>query len=142
MGSVSRYNQYERNTSLDNEDILEKCIRRGYSKVSKAMLYEELVEKLIQEVIDEYDSEYKDTKIFEYVMAYGTKKEIGFIDQRLCDEENPMDVDRDTYQWYLDELPGLQAKIDKEEAEAEAIEQAKENYATAYNMAINGGLNE
>ena len=50
MGDISRYSQYERNTELNNEDILEKCIRRLYSKSSKAQLYEELVNKLVEEI--------------------------------------------------------------------------------------------
>ncbi len=139
MGSIARYSQYERNTVLNNEDILEKCIKRLYSKSRKKQLFIELVDKLVEEIIESYDED-QDKKIFEWVMLSGTEKEIAFIDQRLCDVENPMDVDEYTYQWYLDELPGFKAMLEKEKAEALAIENAKNNYATAYNMAIKGGL--
>ena len=44
MGDISRYSQYERNTELNNENILEKCIKRCYSKSSKKQLFIELVD--------------------------------------------------------------------------------------------------
>ena len=135
MGDISRYSQYERNTELDNEDILEKCIKRCYSKSSKKQLLIELVDKLVEEIVESYD-EYQDEKIFEWIMEYGTKKEKAFIDERMCADENAMHINEYCYEDYLDELPKFKAMLEKEEVEALAKEDAKNNYATAYNLAI------
>ena len=135
MGDISRYSQYERNTELNNENILEKCIKRCYSKSSKKQLLIELVDKLVEEIVESYDED-QDEKIFEWVMAYGTKKEKAFIDKRMCAEENAMHIYKHCYEYYLDELPKFKAMLEKEEAEALAKEHAKNNYATAYNLAI------
>ena len=135
MGSVARYSQYERNTELNNEDILEKCIKRCYSKSSKKQLLIELVDKLVEEIVESYD-EYQDEQIFEWVMAYGTKKEKAYIDQRMCADENAMCINEYCYEDYLDELPKFKAMLEKEQAKALAKKHAKNNHATAYNLAI------
>lgn len=139
MGSIARYSQYERNTELNNEDILEKCIKRCYSKTSRKQLFIELVDKLVEEIVESYDED-QDERIFEWVMLCGTKKEKAYMDERLCADENAMHINEYCYEDYLDELPKFKAMLEKEEAEALAIEHAKDNYATAYNMAIKGGL--
>ena len=135
MGEVARYSQYERNTELNNEDILEKCIKRCYSKTSRKQLFIELVDKLVEEIVESYD-ENQDEKIFEWVMLCGTKKEKAYMDERLCADENAMHINEYCYEDYLDELPKFKAMLEKEEAEALAKEHAKNNYATAYNLAI------
>ena len=45
MGDGVRTSSYDRNTTLDQDDILEKCVRRAYAKDSKASILEELVDK-------------------------------------------------------------------------------------------------
>jgi hypothetical protein len=137
MGDITRYSQYERNTELNNENILEKCIKRCYSKSSKKQLLIELVDKLVEEIVESYDED-QDEQIFQWIMEYGTKKEKAFIDERLCADENAMHINKYCYEDYLDELPKFKAMLEKEEAEALAKEHAKNNYATAYNLAIGG----
>ena len=137
MGDISRYSQYERNTELNNEDILEKCIRRLYSKSSKAQLYEELVNKLVEEIVESYDED-QDERIFEWVMLCGTKKEKAHMDERLCADENAMYVGSYYLEDCLDELPRFKAMLETEQAEALARKEAKDNYASAYNLAIGG----
>ena len=137
MGEVARYSQYERNTELNNEDILEKCIKRCYSKTSRKQLFIELVDKLVEEIVESYD-ENQDEKIFEWVMLCGTKKEKAYMDERLCADENAMHVGSYYLEDCMDELPRFKAMLEKEQAEALAKEHAKNNYALMYNLATGG----
>lgn len=138
MGDITRYSQYERNTELNNENILEKCIRRCYAKTSKAQLLEELVNKLIEETTESYDSEDQDERIFEWVMLCGTKKEKAHMDERLCAEENALHVGSYYLEDCLDELPKFKAILEKEQAEMLARKEAQDNYALLYNLAVGG----
>ena len=137
MGEVARYSQYERNTELNNENILEKCIKRCYSKTSRKQLFIELVDKLVEEIVESYDED-QDERIFEWVMLCGTKKEKAHMDERLCADENAMHVGSYYLEDCMDELPRFKAMLEKEQAEALAKEHAKNNYALMYNLATGG----
>jgi len=125
MGDGVRTSSYDRNTTLDQDDILEKCVRRAYTKSSKASLLEELVDKILDDVWGNSDSEYGDRDIFTWVMEWGTKKEKAHIDQRMCDGKNPLCIEEYQYEHYLDELPQFKAKLEK-----------KDSYADMYNEVV------
>ncbi len=120
MGDIVRSSNYERNTTLNQEDILEKCIRRSYANYGKKDLIQELVERITEEIWGYSDTEYGERKVFDWVMGCGTKKEKAFIDQRLCDEDRPLCIEEYQYEDYLDELPKFKTKL--EEAEKKDIE--------------------
>ena len=113
MGDIVRSSNYEKNTTLNQEDILEKCIRRSYANYGKKDLVQELVERITEEVWGYSDTEYGDRKVFDWVMGCGTKKEKAFIDQRLCDEDSPLCIEKYQYEDYLDELPKFKAKLEE-----------------------------
>ncbi len=125
MGDGVRTSSYDRNTTLDQDDILEKCVRRAYAKDSKASILEELIDKILNGVWENSDSEYGDREVFAWVMGHGNKEEKAHIDQRMCDEKNPLCIDAYQYEDCLDELPRFKAKLEK-----------KDSYADMYNEVV------
>ena len=114
MGDIARMMNYERNTELDQEDILENCLKRAYGKDTKAQLLDQLIEKITDEIWQNSDCEVGDNQVFYWVMNYGNKKEIDHIDERLCDSENPLCIAPDEYEEYLDYLPKFKAKLGRQ----------------------------
>tara|TARA_R100000329_G_scaffold139324_1_gene121189 strand:+ start:298 stop:642 length:345 start_codon:yes stop_codon:yes gene_type:complete len=114
MGDIARMINYERNTELDQEDILENCLKRAYGKDTKAQLLDKLVEKITEEIWQCSDDERGDNEVFYWVINYGNKKEIDHIDERLCDPKSPLCIDSNEYEAYLDYLPKFKAKLGRE----------------------------